>query len=100
HTMFSRDWSSDVCSSDLIRCLLRQFHVKFPPFVGMTISQPPRSLHAHSFQVTISQFGHGIHRTLIPDKAQGHDGLLSLLVRELRDRKSVVSGYESRALGA
>src|SRR5690606_40568177 len=35
HTRFSRDWSSDVCSSDL-RCILIQI---ITTFVGMTAQQ-------------------------------------------------------------
>src|SRR5690606_15448780 len=28
HTRFSRDWSSDVCSSDLVRCFVKNSHGK------------------------------------------------------------------------
>src|SRR5690606_40167309 len=90
HTRFSRDWSSDVCSSDLPR--------------GQELVPPPSPLGKLPEPVAaLLRSGETIHLTtpleehaeLAPGQAEG-DGLYRLLlapgVYAWRDRKSVVEG--------
>src|SRR5690606_40137247 len=45
HTRFSRDWSSDVCSSDLRPCC--SIHIRTSDEVCYLISTPTLSLNSH-----------------------------------------------------
>src|SRR5437660_9533543 len=89
HTRWPRDWSSDVCSSDLVRALLAQVpgnaraaqhHAGHAPLVGQL-----RSDHADA------------DGTLLPDTVVGQQGLV--LVDATREFVGEVFRSEERRVG-
>src|SRR6266511_152257 len=93
HTRFSRDWSSDVCSSDLV------------DRGGVVLAQPAQDLEAaHVRQVDVEQdeiglqSGHEVERfhsgVRLADDAEAHD---TLDVRAVHGRRHVVVVDDERA---
>src|SRR5690606_39834747 len=86
HTRFSRDWSSDVCSSDLGSVLLAVVGGHFLPALGAGMGG--------------QAFGQVDRAVLAAGAAEGHGDVGAGIGAQLRqpgvDRKSVVKGGEGR----
>src|SRR5690606_39535397 len=81
HTRFSRDWSSDVCSSDLLLRSLRELRtLGFPILVGTS----NKSVIGHVLGVPVSQRLEGTAATVAAAIAYGADGVRVHDVRVMR----------------
>src|SRR5690606_39614408 len=91
HTRFSRDWSSDVCSSDLPFQRTTELSMKFVPVtVSVSASLPASALDGSSIVIVGTGFTAGlIVKVLaaeVPPPGAGFD------TATCADRKSVVQG--------
>src|SRR5207302_8289977 len=93
HTRFSRDWSSDVCSSDL-ECLSDAEMEKVQAeFVLSPVELGLDFLHLRVAQA-LAELGPELLASL-QQRAQGSDRLLDVAA-DVLDRKSVVQGKSGR----
>src|SRR5690606_40523059 len=76
HTRFSRDWSSDVCSSDLYRHRI-SVEVAGPGFEAGALDLPHGDPHTDEFFGEVETFRHALRATL-PGHASAGAGPIHL----------------------
>src|SRR5690606_39453713 len=86
HTRFSRDWSSDVCSSDLLLIITI--------LIGYTIKRRDNQrLAEHSKDLQIAKDRLAIAKRKAEEASQAKSEFLSLMSHELRTPLQAIIGY-------